>query len=323
MSTDEPAVTLHEAGVRYGNGTLALDGVSLQVAAGEFVAVVGPSGGGKSTLLRLAAGLLAPSDGTVERSCERLGFVFQDPTLLPWRSVRGNVELAGELRGVPRAERRRLAEQSLARVGLSDVARQLPRTLSGGMRMRVSLARTLTGRPELMLFDEPFGSVDEITRERLGEQLQELFVADGFAGLLVTHSVAEAVFLSQRVVVLSDRPGRVVGEVAVPLPYPREPRVRFSPAFTELTARVSALLRGERPPAPAARPAPEPAAKPATKAKPAARAKPEAKAAPEAKAQPVAKPEPGAEAAPRPKAKPAAEPAETAAGTAAAGKEVA
>ncbi|MEV4415509.1 ATP-binding cassette domain-containing protein [Catellatospora sp. NPDC049609] len=253
MTSNGPAVTLHEAGVRYGNGTLALDGVSLQVAAGEFVAVVGPSGGGKSTLLRLAAGLLAPSGGTVERTADRLGFVFQDPTLLPWRSVRGNVELAGELRGVRRAERRRLAEESLARVGLSEVARQLPRTLSGGMRMRVSLARTLTGRPELMLFDEPFGSVDEITRERLGEQLQELFVADGFAGLLVTHSVAEAVFLAQRVVVLSDRPGRVVGEVAVPLPYPREPQVRFSPAFTELTARVSALLRGGNPP-------PEPAA---------------------------------------------------------------
>lgn len=252
MTRRDPAVTLDGAGVRYANGTVALDGVSLQVAAGEFVAVVGPSGGGKSTLLRLAAGLLAPTGGTVTRAADRLGFVFQDPTLLPWRTVRRNVELAGELRGVSRAERRRQADEALRRVGLTYAADQLPRTLSGGMRMRASLARTLTGQPDLMLFDEPFGSVDEITRERLGEQLQALFVADGFAGLLVTHSVAEAVFLSQRVLVLSDRPGRVLGEVAVPLPYPREPEVRFSPAFTELTARVSTMLRGGDLPAPSA-----------------------------------------------------------------------
>ncbi|MDI1461412.1 ABC transporter ATP-binding protein [Catellatospora sp. KI3] len=242
MTDHGPALSFEQVGMHYPTGTTALDDVTLHVGAGEFVAVVGPSGCGKSTLLRLAAGLLTPTSGTVARSAARLGFVFQDPTLLPWRSVRRNVELAGELRREPAAQRRERAEQALARVGLTGAADQLPRTLSGGMRMRVSLARTLAGQPELMLFDEPFGSLDEITRERLGEELQSLFVADGFAGLLVTHSVAEAVYLAERVVVMADR--RIVGEVAVPLPYPREPQVRFWPDFTALTANVTELLRG-------------------------------------------------------------------------------
>jgi NitT/TauT family transport system ATP-binding protein len=239
----QPALTIEQAGMRYPNGTVAVEQVSLRLAADEFVALVGPSGCGKSTLLRLAAGLLAPTTGTVERTGARVGFVFQDPTLLPWRTVRRNVELVGELTGVSRAERRERADVALGRVGLSAVAGQLPRTLSGGMRMRVSLARTLTDRPDLLLFDEPFGSVDEITRSRLGDDLQELFRTDRFAGLFVTHSVAEAVYLSSRVLVMSNRPGRLVGEVAVPLPYPRPPDVRFSAAFGELTAQVSALLR--------------------------------------------------------------------------------
>ncbi|GHJ44284.1 ABC transporter ATP-binding protein [Catellatospora sp. TT07R-123] len=241
MTHDGPALALESVGMHYPTGTTALDGVSLRVGDGEFVAVVGPSGCGKSTLLRLAAGLLTPTTGTVARSAARLGFVFQDPTLLPWRTVRRNVELSGELRDEPVAQRRERAARALARVGLAEAAEQLPRTLSGGMRMRVSLARTLAGQPELMLFDEPFGSLDEITRERLGEELQALYVADRFAGLLVTHSVAEAVFLSQRVVVMADR--RIVGEVGVPLPYPREPQVRFLPEFTALTAQVTGMLR--------------------------------------------------------------------------------
>jgi NitT/TauT family transport system ATP-binding protein len=240
---DTPALTLDDIVLRYPNGTLALDGVSVRLAAGEFVAVVGPSGCGKSTLLRLAAGLLTATTGTVAGTGRQVGFVFQEPTLLPWRSVRGNVELAGELRGVSRAERRTRAADAIARVGLSDVADQRPHTLSGGMRMRVSLARTLSGRPELMLFDEPFGSVDEITRSRLGDDLQALFAADRFAGLFVTHSIAEAVYLAGRVLVMSDRPGRLVGEVSVPLPYPRPPEIRFSPEFMALTARVHNLLR--------------------------------------------------------------------------------
>lgn len=246
--TDTPALLISEARVRYPNGTLALDGVSLSLAPGEFVAVVGPSGCGKSTLLRLAAGLLPTTSGSVARTGQHVGFVFQDPTLLPWRSVRGNVELVGELRGVSRAQRRAQADEALAKVGLSDVAGQRPRTLSGGMRMRVSLARTLANRPDLLLFDEPFSAVDEITRSRLGDELQALFVADGFAGLFVTHSVAEAAYLASRVLVMSDRPGRIVGEVSVPMPYPRPPHTRFSPGFAQLTSRISDLLRlGDEP----------------------------------------------------------------------------
>lgn len=245
MSSETGALLAYsKAGVRYPNGITAVDGVTLSIAAGEFVSIVGPSGCGKSTLLRIAAGLLAPTKGTVDRGTTRVGFVFQDPTLLPWRSVLHNVELVGELTGVKKAERRARAIEALGRVGLADVAHQRPAALSVGMRMRVSLARTLTDRPDLFLFDEPFAAVDEINRARLGDDLQSLFVADRFAALFVTHSVAEAVYLSTRVLVMSDRPGRIVGEVDVSLPYPRPPDVRYTAEFTALTAKVHELLTG-------------------------------------------------------------------------------
>lgn len=237
-------ITIENLRVRYPNGTLAVDDVSLHLAPGEFVAVVGPSGCGKSTLLRAAAGLLRPSEGSIKRESDQLGFVFQDPTLLPWRSVRRNVELVAELRGLGRAERRQRALEAIARVGLADFAGHRPATLSGGMKMRASLARTLVTRPGLLLFDEPFGAVDELTRGRLCEDLLDLYAADGFTALLVTHSVAEAVFLAGRVVVMSDRPGRFAGEVAVPFEYPRSAQIRFEPRFGELTERVYALLQG-------------------------------------------------------------------------------
>ena len=238
-------LSIKDLSVRYRNGTLALDGVSLDLAVGEFVAVVGPSGCGKSTLLRAAAGLLPPSEGVVSKTTDHIGFVFQDPTLLPWRSIRKNVELAGELRGMGRAERQQAAAEVIARVGLTDFAGQRPGTLSGGMRMRTSLARTLMSRPELMLFDEPFGSVDELTRARLCDDLQTLFVADGFAGLLVTHSIAEAVYLAERVLVMTDRPGRLAGEVSVPFAYPRPPDIRYTPEFAKTTAAVYGLLHAQ------------------------------------------------------------------------------
>jgi NitT/TauT family transport system ATP-binding protein len=237
-------LTIKDLTVRYPNGTLAIESLSVEIDDGEFVSVVGPSGCGKSTLLRAAAALVPPTSGSVSLGTQDIGFVFQDPTLLPWRSVLRNVELVAELRGVSKPDRRRMAMAALEKVGLTEVAQQRPRTLSGGMRMRVSLARTLATQPSVMLFDEPFGAVDELTRGRLCDDLMTLYAAERFTGLLVTHSVAEAVYLGRRVLVLSGRPGRMVGEVDVPLDHPRDPAVRFDAAFAELTAKVHSLLAG-------------------------------------------------------------------------------
>jgi NitT/TauT family transport system ATP-binding protein len=225
------------------DGTRALDDVSLQVRAGEMVAVVGPSGCGKSTLLRLASRLTSPSSGQIGVADGNLGYVFQDATLLPWRTVQRNVELLAELAGIGAAERSRLAAQAIALTGLSGFERHRPRALSGGMRMRVSLARALTLRPRIFLFDEPFGALDEITRERLNGELLDLFERERFAGLFVTHSVSEAAFLASRVLVMSPRPGRFVAEIAVPFPYPRPTELRFEPQFAIVAGQISARLR--------------------------------------------------------------------------------
>jgi NitT/TauT family transport system ATP-binding protein len=227
---------------RFPDGTVALEGVDLEVGLGEFVSVVGPSGCGKSTLLRIAAGLTDPTEGSVRVPTDHIGYVFQDPTLLPWRSVQANVELPGELRRLPKAERRRRADNAIKLVGLEEFAQHRPRTLSGGMRMRVSLARSLTLQPETFLLDEPFGTLDEITRQRLNDELLTLFMSQRFAALFVTHSVTEAVYLSTQVVALSTRPGRVLGHFEVPFHYPRAPGLRFDPEFTRIAARVSACL---------------------------------------------------------------------------------
>jgi NitT/TauT family transport system ATP-binding protein len=230
-------------GKRFPDGTVALAGVDLSVAPGEFVSILGPSGCGKSTLLRVAAGLIPASDGMVRVATGKLGYVFQDPTLLPWRTVQANVELFAELRRLPRDERRRRATEALALVGLDDFAGHRPLALSGGMRMRVSLARSLTLEPELFLFDEPFGALDEITRERLNDELLGLYLAKRFTALFVTHSVSEAVFLSSRVVVMSARPGRVLDSFPVPFAYPRPAGLRFAEPFARLAGEVSACLR--------------------------------------------------------------------------------
>jgi NitT/TauT family transport system ATP-binding protein len=230
-------------GKRFPDGTVALAGVDLSVAPGEFVSILGPSGCGKSTLLRVAAGLIPASDGMVRVATGKLGYVFQDPTLLPWRTVQANVELFAELRRLPREERRRRATEALALVGLDDFAGHRPLALSGGMRMRVSLARSLTLEPELFLFDEPFGALDEITRERLNDELLGLYLAKRFTALFVTHSVSEAVFLSSRVVVMSARPGRVLDSFPVPFAYPRPAGLRFAEPFARLAGEVSACLR--------------------------------------------------------------------------------
>jgi NitT/TauT family transport system ATP-binding protein len=225
------------------DGTTALRGVDLQVSTGEFVSVVGPSGCGKSTLLRLAAGLDTPTAGSVMVPSAKVSYVFQDPTLLPWRTVRRNVELLAELSGISKADRRQRVESAIGLVGLDGFEKHRPRELSGGMRMRVSLARSLVLEPDLFLFDEPFGSLDEMTRERLNDELLQLYASRRFTGLFITHSVSEAVYLSTRVVVMSPRPGRIVGEVRVPFPYPRSAELRYDENFAHVGAEVSDLLR--------------------------------------------------------------------------------
>ncbi|HMG42395.1 MAG TPA: ABC transporter ATP-binding protein [Acidimicrobiales bacterium] len=233
-------------GMVFPDGTHAVDDVSFGLDKGELVSVVGPSGCGKSTLLRIAAGLTTATGGHVDVDADDLGYVFQDATLLPWRNVQANVELFAELHGAPKEERRRLAAEAIELVWLKGFEEQMPRRLSGGMKMRVSLARSLTLKPGVFLFDEPFGALDEITRERLNDELLRLFLSQRFAGLFVTHSVSEAVFLSTRVLVMSPRPGRIVADVAVPFDYPRAPELRFEPAFAALAGQVSASLRESR-----------------------------------------------------------------------------
>ena len=239
-----PALLFDRVGKTFPDGTVALHDVSFEVRRGEFVTVVGPSGCGKSTLLRVASGLDDATAGRAVVDRSNLGYVFQDATLLPWRSVQDNVELIAELHGVPRAERARLASTAIELVGLTGFEKHHPRQLSGGMRMRVSLARSLVMRPPVFLFDEPFGALDEITRERLNEEALRLFQLEGFAGLFITHSIYEAVFLSTRVLVMSARPGRIVESFDVPFPYPRDPDLRFEADFAELTGEINRALRG-------------------------------------------------------------------------------
>ena len=251
MTTSAPASTgtttqlldFRNVAMTFPDGTVALSGVDLTVNRGEFVTVVGPSGCGKSTLLRIASGLETATEGTAELDTTRIGYVFQDATLLPWRDVTANVELLAELNGVPRRERAAKAREAIELVGLSGFEKNLPKTLSGGMRMRTSLARSLTLDPELFLFDEPFGALDEITRERLNDELIKLFTEQQFAGLFITHSVSEAVYLSTKVIVMSGRPGRIVDTFEVPFDMPRDPEIRFTPEFAALVGDVSHALR--------------------------------------------------------------------------------
>jgi NitT/TauT family transport system ATP-binding protein len=236
-------VAFHGVGKTFPGGTEAVRDVSFSLAPGEFLAVVGPSGCGKSTLLRIASGLERPTAGAVHRSVQNIGYVFQDATLLPWRTVRKNVELLAELDGAGRRERQSLADDAIRLVGLQGFEEHYPKALSGGMKMRASLARALTTKPPLFLLDEPFGALDEITRGALNEELLRLFVSERFAAIFITHSISEAVFLSSRVLVMSPRPGRIVADVSVPFPYPRSPDLRFEPAFGELAGEVSHALR--------------------------------------------------------------------------------
>jgi NitT/TauT family transport system ATP-binding protein len=226
------------------DGTVALTPTSLQVGEGHFVSVVGPSGCGKSTLLRVIAGLTGATTGgcTTPTGASR-AFVFQDATLLPWRTVRSNAQLLLELEGFSKSERQDRAAKALELVSLTGFERSYPRNLSGGMKMRLSLARALALRPKLFLMDEPFSALDELTRETLQDELLRIWESEGFTALFVTHNLYEAVYLSNRVVVMSARPGRVIADIDVPLPYPRHPDLRQTPEFNAISARVSGALR--------------------------------------------------------------------------------
>jgi NitT/TauT family transport system ATP-binding protein len=237
-----PIVSLDRVGKRFASGTNALADVSLTVRPGEFLSLLGPSGCGKSTILRLIAGLTLPSAGTVawDHGWE-VGFMFQEPTLMPWARVLANVLLPLRLAGTLRAEGERRARAALALVGLDGFERAFPRELSGGMKMRVSIARALVTAPRLLLMDEPFAALDEITRLKLNDDLLSLWQHRRFAAVFVTHSVVESVYLSNRILVMSARPGRIAADIAIDAPYPRD-GFRLSPDYARYCAEVSAAL---------------------------------------------------------------------------------
>ena len=249
-----PAVEVLSAEKTYPNGTQALLPVDLSIAEGEFVTLLGPSGCGKSTLLKMVAGMLEPSDGRLlvwrrpvaklHESSHKMSFVFQSPTLMPWASVRTNVRLPLDLAGVPRKEADARVMESLELVGLQKFADALPRALSGGMQMRVSIARGLVTQPDLLLMDEPFGALDEITRHKLDADLLELWRKKKLTVIFVTHSIHEAVFLSSRVVMMAARPGRVVEEFRIDEPYPRSADFMVTPEFARYAKQLQdSLLR--------------------------------------------------------------------------------
>ncbi|WP_333665418.1 ABC transporter ATP-binding protein [Parvibaculum sp.] len=243
-----PLIELDGIGKTYANGTVALAGVDAEIREGGFVSLVVPSGCGKSTLLRIVAGLIAPDAGTLswpatgERPSD-IGFVFQDATLMPWARVADNVHLPLKLAGVPKEKAGPRIMDALARVGLADFANAFPRELSGGMKMRVSIARALVTEPPVLLMDEPFAALDEFTREKLDDDLLDLWTAQRFTTVFVTHSIYESVYLSERVLVMGARPGRILADIAVDAPYPRGRAFRESRTYMDTCAAVSAALR--------------------------------------------------------------------------------
>lgn len=229
----------------FANGVKALGPVDLEIVGGEFLSLLGPSGCGKSTALRIIAELLLPTTGELiwPEGKPRIGFVFQDPTLMPWAIVRDNVRLPLDLEGVPRAEANARAEEALARVGLTGFSAAYPRVLSGGMRMRVSIARAIVARPKLLLMDEPFAALDEISRDALNEDLLRLWREDGLTIVFVTHSVYESTFLSTRILTLTPRPGRIASEIHPAAPQARNSEWRLTSEFAESARQVSLSLR--------------------------------------------------------------------------------
>jgi NitT/TauT family transport system ATP-binding protein len=244
------AVSFDRVTKAYGQGTPILEDFSVSIVPGEFVSIIGPSGCGKSTLLKLVAGLSPVTSGMIAvdgmtpvNAREITSFIFQDPTLLPWRTVRKNVGLGLELEGVTRERQESAVDSLLALVGLEHVADSYPRQLSGGMKMRVSIARALASNPRVLLLDEPFAALDEMTRDRMNEELVRLYKEREWTVLFVTHSVAEAVFLSSRILVLAPHPGRLAHDIAIDLPEERTAETRRSEEFDRMVARVSRNLR--------------------------------------------------------------------------------
>lgn len=234
--TSDPALRLDCVGHTY-DGRHVLHDVAFDVAPNELVAIVGPSGCGKTTLLRIGAGLIEPTSGTATTSVARRGVVFQEPALLPWRRVSTNARLFAA------TSEEDYVVRLLEATGLAEHVGKWPYQLSGGMKMRLALVRALASRPELLFLDEPFGSLDHITRQRLQDELRLLHASCGFAAVLVTHAIEEAVFVADRVLVMSVAPGRIVGDFPVPFGRQRTDDIRYSPRFGELCGRIAARLR--------------------------------------------------------------------------------
>jgi NitT/TauT family transport system ATP-binding protein len=250
--TNSAFVRMENLSKTYPNGTVALQDVNLTINEGEFLCFVGPSGCGKSTIFKMITGLGKPSKGTLDvfgttpkeaRKQSDIAFVFQDHTLLPWSTVEANVRLPLELRGFDKKTQKEEAERVLELVGLKDYMKALPRQLSGGMKMRVSIARALISRPKLLLMDEPFGALDEITRQTLQMELLNIWQQNKkMTVLFVTHNVFESVFLSTSVVVMTPRPGKISAQIEIPVPFPRDESYRTNAQFGELVREVSAAL---------------------------------------------------------------------------------
>jgi NitT/TauT family transport system ATP-binding protein len=240
------AIRLRAVNRRFASGMSALEDIAFEIPAGQFAAVLGPSGCGKTTLLRMIAGLDRASSGTVDvgtdNGAAQISYVFQEPTLMPWATLYDNVSLPLRIAGVSRTEAHRRIEPTLESLGLAGFADAYPGELSGGMRMRASIARALVTHPRVLLMDEPFAALDEITRSRLNDDLLALWRTQGFTAVFVTHSVFEAVYLSERLLVMSARPGRVIADLRIDLPYPRHSDLRLTPAYAEHCGRASAAL---------------------------------------------------------------------------------
>jgi len=244
------SVIFQSAAMRYEDGPEVLQALNAEIPAGRFHALLGPSGCGKSTMLRLAAGLLAPTEGRVlvdggdprRENSPATGFVFQEPALLPWLDVLGNIELPMRLAGIDREKRREKARELASLMGLAHFTTYHPRQLSGGMKMRVSVARALAESPSLMLFDEPFTGLDAVRRDRFGADLLDVWMREGWTALFVTHNVSEAVYLAEKVHLIGGKPGRVVASYDIPFPHPRAQSVRADPLFGALVARITEEL---------------------------------------------------------------------------------